>query len=135
MQPPPARHVLCGSGRPVSPAPVFICPTPAADHSCPLPQVCWLGAWLLLLGFRDYACEQHMRQGLPCLRPSEEAMVQAAQLWARLAAAAEVNVADKSCEPASERSELIGCMKRRTRNCPSPPSIDAVPTHKQLSLY
>ncbi|PRW58723.1 hypothetical protein C2E21_3267 [Chlorella sorokiniana] len=51
--------------------------------------VSWLGAWLLLLGFRDYACEQHMRQGLPCLRPSEEAVLEAAQLWARIAAAAE----------------------------------------------
>ena len=36
-----------------------------------------------------------MRLGLPCLRPSEEAMVQAAQLWARIAAAAEVSVADQ----------------------------------------
>ena len=53
----------------------------------------WLGAWLLLLGFRDFSCEQHMRQGLPCLRPSEEAMVQAAQVWSRIAAAAEVSAA------------------------------------------
>lgn len=50
----------------------------------------WLGAWLLLLGFRDFACEQHMHRGLPCLRPSEEAMLKAAQLWARIAAVAEV---------------------------------------------
>jgi len=51
--------------------------------------VSWLGAWLLLLGFRDYSCKQHMAEGLPCLRPSEEDMLEAARLWARIAAAAE----------------------------------------------
>ncbi|KAL4430040.1 hypothetical protein ABPG77_004410 [Micractinium sp. CCAP 211/92] len=29
----------------------------------------WLGAWALLLGFRDYQHEEQMRLGLPCLRP------------------------------------------------------------------
>lgn len=53
----------------------------------------WLGAWLLLLGFRDYATWDHMWRGLPCLRPSEEAMLAAAQLWTRIAAAAEVRAA------------------------------------------
>ena len=37
-----------------------------------------MGAWLLLLGFRDYATWENMLRGLPCLRPSEDAMLEAA---------------------------------------------------------
>lgn len=56
----------------------------------PCLQVSWLGAWTLLLGFRDYEDEQQMHQGMPCLRPGEEEMLELAALWARIAAAAEV---------------------------------------------
>lgn len=49
----------------------------------------WLGAWALLLGFQDLK-EPHHVGVLPCLRPSEEDMLDVFQCWARIAAAAEV---------------------------------------------
>ena len=52
----------------------------------------WLGAWALLLGFRDFKTEEDMRMGLPCLRPEEADMLAVFQLWARIASAAEVRV-------------------------------------------
>ncbi|KAL4444011.1 hypothetical protein ABPG75_011748 [Micractinium tetrahymenae] len=62
--------------------------------------VSWLGAWALLLGFRDYQSESQMRLGLPCLRPSEEEMLEVAQLWARVCAVAEDLPQDVSEEQA-----------------------------------
>jgi hypothetical protein len=56
-------------------------------------QVSWLGAWALLLGFRDYQKEEHRRKWLPCLRPEEADMLAVVQLWARIASAAEVRPA------------------------------------------
>jgi len=53
-------------------------------------QVAWLGCWALLLGFRDYQIREQLLAGLPCLRPSEEEMLGLFELWARIAAAAEV---------------------------------------------
>ena len=53
-------------------------------------QVSWLGAWVMLLGFRDYQSEKHLLLGLQCLRPEEREMMEVAALWARVAAAAEV---------------------------------------------
>ena len=53
-------------------------------------QVSWLGAWLLLLGFRDYQHEDQLWLGFKCLRPEESQMLELTQLWARIAAAAEV---------------------------------------------
>ena len=50
----------------------------------------WLGAWALLLGFRDFKTQKQMDLGLPCLRPEEADMLEVVQLWARIASAAEV---------------------------------------------
>jgi hypothetical protein len=62
-------------------------------HPSCLLQVSWLGAWALLLGFRDYQKEEHRRKWLPCLRPEEADMLAVVQLWARIASAAEVRPA------------------------------------------
>ena len=69
-------------------------PSPARTPAC-LPALCplqvsWLGAWALLLGFRDFKTEEHMHSGLPCLRPEEADMLGVVQLWARIVLAAEV---------------------------------------------
>ena len=64
---------------------------PLYPHHSPPAQVSWLGAWALLMGFRDHQNEEQMRLGLPCLRPGEEEMLEVAQLWARVCGAAEVN--------------------------------------------
>jgi hypothetical protein len=53
-------------------------------------QVSWLGAWTLLLGFRDFKTIDDMESGLPCLRSEEADMLEVARLWARISAAAEV---------------------------------------------
>lgn len=76
-------------------------PNGASSHPSypPLLQVSWLGAWTLLLGCWDYHDEQQMQQGMPCLRPGEEEMLELAALWARIAAAAEVT----SCEGEVQR--------------------------------
>ncbi len=73
-------------------------------------QVSWLGAWALLLGFRDYQHEVQIRLGLPCLRPAEEEMLQVAQLWARICAAAEVRVPDAAAHPTSMQLRRLGAV-------------------------
>ncbi|KAI7845248.1 hypothetical protein COHA_001290 [Chlorella ohadii] len=75
--------------------------------------VAWLGAWAILLGFRDYKELKHWKEdGLPCLRPSEEQMLPAFELWAHVVAlAAEVPAeltAEQACSPAC--AELVGSM-------------------------
>jgi hypothetical protein len=47
----------------------------------------------MLLGFRDFQGEKHLRLGMRCLRPEEAEMMEVAALWARVAAAAEVRTA------------------------------------------
>lgn len=70
--------------------------------------VSWLGAWLMLLGFRDYREQEHLTQGLPCLRPGEELMLELAQLWARVAAAAEALPGDLTvAEACSEQHKAL----------------------------
>jgi hypothetical protein len=65
---------------------------PACLPACLAPclQVSWLGAWMLLLGFRDFKTIEDMESGLPCLRPEEADMLGVVRLWARISAAAEV---------------------------------------------
>ena len=64
----------------------------SANAAClpPAVQVSWLGAWALLLGFRDFKTVKDMESGLPCLRPEEADMLEVARLWARIAKGAEV---------------------------------------------
>ncbi|PRW56812.1 hypothetical protein C2E21_4601 [Chlorella sorokiniana] len=75
--------------------------------------VAWLGAWTILLGFRDYKDIKHWRdQGLPCLRPTEEQMLLVFESWARVVELAEDLPADltteQACSPAC--AELVGSM-------------------------
>ncbi|PRW56665.1 Serine threonine kinase regulator of stationary phase [Chlorella sorokiniana] len=75
--------------------------------------VAWLGAWTILLGFRDYKDIKHWREeGLPCLRPTEEQMLLVFESWARVVELAEGLPAEltteQACSPAC--AELVGSM-------------------------
>ncbi|EFN60138.1 expressed protein [Chlorella variabilis] len=74
---------------------------PRVDRHLP---VSWLGAWALLLGFQDLK-EPHHVGVLPCLRPSEEDMLDVFQCWARIAAAAE----DLPGDLTGERAQSVAC--------------------------
>jgi hypothetical protein len=62
----------------------------------------WLGAWTILLGFRDYASVSKMERELPCLRPEEADMLELTQQWARIAAAVKVRHASSWCPCAAK---------------------------------
>ncbi|KAL4444019.1 hypothetical protein ABPG75_011756 [Micractinium tetrahymenae] len=91
--------------------------------------VSWLGAWALLLGFRDYQSEEQMSLGLPCLRPSEEEMLEVAQLWVRVCAAAE-DLPQDVCEEQARSpacQPLVGDMCRLLSRLLQLSRLEAVP--------